>query len=93
MSTYQSTLPLVFRYLAVWDEEDVRIAVDMLLKEDDSVPAGSSFAVTSDAYMFGGDRWHRRLWLSEVSYRRLVDSGEFSLCPDVISLVRRDEEY
>lgn len=91
MGSYQYTLPMVFRYLAVWEENDVRRAVDMLSKPEYSVPAGSSFAVTSDAYAYGGNTFHRRLWLSETSYRRIVDSGEFTLCPDVVLLVR--EEY
>lgn len=92
MSTYQNTLPMVFSYWALWNKDDVQRAVDMLLREDYSIPAGSSFAVTSDTYMYGGTKNDRRLWLSEVSYRRILDSGDFVLCTDVVSLRRREDE-
>lgn len=63
MSTYSSTLPLVFPYVSILTHHEAREAVRALMDKDRiDVPQGSSFALTVDLW---NGKW--KLWLSETS--------------------------
>lgn len=63
MSTYSSTLPLVFPYVSYLTHDEAREAVTALMDKDRiDVQQGSSFALTVDLW---NGKW--KLWLSETS--------------------------
>lgn len=77
MSTYDSSLPLVFPYVAIVTEHEAITLSRILTSKDDRHDHGSSFAITSDAYIYPRGRHMRRLWLSAASAVRVrrVDSS------------------
>lgn len=66
--TYIGVLPEVFPYYIDASPEEVKHIVGILMQERPGVPNGSSCAVTSEPR-----RGMRRLWLSRVSFRTLID--------------------
>lgn len=65
--TYNSVLPEVFPFAVVLPMEKAMEYITILINQESIAPHGSSFALTTDGTVPG----HRRLWLSEVSMRRL----------------------
>ena len=69
MPAYQGVLPEVFPYLIRVPAHLVDNITHMLASADHGHPNGSSYAVTSDA-----PSGYRCIWLSEASYRTLLEA-------------------
>jgi hypothetical protein len=69
MAPYSTTLPQCFPHAIQVPVHSTESILRMLVSASESHQNGSSFAVTSD-----GPRGYRRIWLSDASYRSLVDS-------------------
>lgn len=69
MPTYRAVLPEVFHYAVRIPVFSVENITHMLISGGNGRPNGSSFAVTSDA-----PSGYRTIWLSEASYRTLIDA-------------------
>lgn len=71
MTSYDNHLPPVFPYGALVTEEEARNISRLLSSSETRYDHGSSFAVTSDAYILPGGKHMRRLWLSAASNVRV----------------------
>lgn len=69
MPAYIGVLPEVFPYIIRVPAHAVDNITRMLASADHGHANGSSFAVTSDA-----PRGYRTIWLSQASYRTLLDA-------------------